>query len=135
MLIKRHYFPLARLALVIALITITTLALMPVEEIPFPQQNDKLQHIAAFLALSFLLDACQPQTAFSWKKGAILLAYGILLEFLQKWAGYRFFSLWDIAADLTGILLYAVSIPLLRQIPLINWRWKLSNDPEHPLPS
>ena len=124
-IVVRYYVPLARFGLVLALIVITTLALMPVSTMPMSDWNDKLQHFLALFVLSYLLDASLPHTPFSWRKGMLLLGYGVLLECLQGLTAYRVVSFADALADLSGILGYAVTVPVLRKIPMINWRWSL----------
>ena len=127
-IIFRYYVPLARLGFILALIVITTLALMPVSTMPLPNWNDKFQHLMAFFVLSYLLDTSLPRTSFSWRKGLFLLVYGVLIECLQKLTSYREVSFADGLADIAGILGYALTVPVLQKIPMINWRWNLAED-------
>ncbi|MET4693396.1 VanZ family protein [Endozoicomonas lisbonensis] len=122
-IIKKHYTFLARVSLATALITITTLCLVPTEQIPLSDWNDKAQHIIAFLILTFLIDASWPETELNWKKALALLGYGLMLEVLQGFTDYRELSGLDLIADAAGIGLYTVTSPLLKKIPVINWRW------------
>ncbi|UYM17181.1 VanZ family protein [Endozoicomonas euniceicola] len=122
-IIKKHYTLLARVFLAVALTTMTVLGLMPPEHIPLSDWNDKLQHIIAFVILAFLIDASWPETELNWKKALALLGYGLLLEVLQGFTDYRELSGLDLLADAAGIGLYAVTSPLFRKIPVINWRW------------
>ncbi|MCW7551419.1 VanZ family protein [Endozoicomonas gorgoniicola] len=122
-IIKKHYTFLARVSLAIALITMTILGLIPTEQIPLSDWNDKAQHIIAFLILTFLVDASWPETELNWKKALALLGYGLLLEVLQGFTDYRELSGLDLLADAAGIGLYTVTIPLFKKIPVINWRW------------
>ena len=130
-IIKKHYTFLARVSLAIALITMTILGLIPTEQIPLSDWNDKAQHIIAFLILAFLIDASWPETELNWKKTLALLGYGLMLEVLQGFTDYRELSGLDLLADAAGIGLYAVTTsPLLKKIPVINWRWNQSCIPD-----
>ena len=122
-IIKKHYTLLARVSLAVALTTMTVLGLMPPEHIPLSDWNDKLQHIIAFVILAFLIDASWPETELNWKKALTLLGYGLLLEVLQGFTGYRELSGLDLLADAAGIAGYAAARPLFKLTPVINWRW------------
>ena len=124
-LIKQHYFNLSRLGLGLAVLVITVLALLPVDQAPLQNISDKIQHLAAFFTLAFLLDCSFPDSSFRFPKIAALAGYGLLIEVLQYFSGYRFFSLLDIVADLSGVFLYMLATPLLQKIPLVKWRWEL----------
>lgn len=124
-LIKQYYCLLSRVGFTVAITAITVLATMPLTEVPLADWNDKIQHIFAFLVLSFLIDGSHPSSPFNWKKAAILLGYGFILEVLQKQTGYRFFSVADMVADAAGIALYAFTIPIFKRTPLLRWRWEL----------
>ncbi|WP_448216197.1 VanZ family protein [Endozoicomonas sp. 2B-B] len=125
-LFKTHYTKLARTALLLAMASIMVLSLLPIEKVPLSAVNDKLQHLAAFLLLAFLMDASFPNQPFNLWKVSALMAYGFLIELLQLQTEYRFFSLADLMADLAGTGLYFFTIPVWKRIPLINWRWSLT---------
>ena len=124
-IIKKHYFLLARVSLATALVVTTVLGLLPLEQIPLSDWNDKLQHIFAFLVLSFLIDASWPNREMDWTKASLLLSYGLMLEVLQLWPEHRFFSLMDLLADAAGIALYVLSVPIFKRLPVFSWRWTL----------
>ena len=97
-----------RLVLALALLLTTWLSLTPS---PGPLQesiNDKLAHLGGFLLLSFLAHASWPERRF--QQGALwwLAGYGLTIEITQYFIPNRFFSLLDILADGTGILLYTI---------------------------
>lgn len=129
-IIKKNYTFLARVSLAIALVTMTILGLVPTEQIPLSDWNDKAQHIIAFLILAFLIDASYPETELNWKKTLALFGYGLMLEGLQGFTDYRQLSGLDLLANAAGIGLYAVTSPLLKKIPVINWRWNQSCTPD-----
>lgn len=110
----------ARLLLGLALLIITYMALTPIPDLLQQRVNDKLSHALAFALLAFLTHASWPNSAFNWRHGLPLIAYGIFLECAQYFVPGRFFSLWDVAADAVGILLYLLLLPLL--LPLISNR-------------
>ena len=41
-------------------------------------------------------------------KGIVLLGFGLLIEGLQYWVGYRYFEFADLVADGGGIVLYGL---------------------------
>ena len=100
------------------------LSLMPSEHVPGPKLNDKLLHLMAFLVISGLFDAAWPRCSFNWQKALAVVAYGALIEILQSFTGYRDMSGADLVADIIGIGLYVIMIPLWRIIPIINIRWQ-----------
>ena len=121
--LARYFVVAARLSLCLALLVIIVLAIMPVSQAPLASWNDKLVHILAFFTLAYLLDASFPRQAFDWRKGLFLLCYGLLIEYLQGETTHRQASAGDVLADLIGIGVYLLSIPILKAIPLVNYRW------------
>ncbi|WP_062261902.1 VanZ family protein [Endozoicomonas arenosclerae] len=126
-LFKKHYFHLARIGLILTMAVILYLALMPLDKAPLPEISDKIQHLAAFLVLAFLMDASLPEKPFNiWKTG-YLLTYGLFIEILQLQTEHRFFSVEDLVADFAGICLYFLTIPIWKRLPLMGWRWSLAS--------
>ncbi len=112
-----------RFALALCLALITYLAFGHVEETPIADFNDKLEHAAAFLTLAFLLDFAWPRRPWDATKLLSLLAYGLLIELVQYFLPHREFSLWDLAADGLGLLIYPLATPLLKKTPGLALRW------------
>jgi VanZ family protein len=112
-----------RIAFISAVLLIGYLAFGKVEETPIATINDKFGHCAAFLALAFLLDFASPRQSWGLAKLIPLLAYGLLIELVQYFLPYREFSLWDLAADTLGLILYPLSLPLIKRIPGLALRW------------
>ncbi len=82
---------------------ITYLSLMPVPPMPLTFDGvDKLEHSFAYLvlALCFCQAYAQPSR---WM--VFLIAWGVGIEFAQGWTGYRYFDVWDMVANTTGVLL------------------------------
>lgn len=97
---------IVRLALGLALVAITTLALMPAQEVPASSGWDKLDHWMAFFVLAALVDRVFGARLF-WRRTALLLvAYGIGIEVAQYFTPDRQADLLDVVADSVGIVIY-----------------------------
>ena len=99
----------ARVVLIACAATILWLALSP--NPPNPDglfDLDKVNHIGAFLVLSLLADYSYLARSALVLKGIVLLGFGLLIEGLQYWVGYRYFEIADLVADGGGILLYSL---------------------------
>ena len=128
-IIRKHFFMLAKVGLVLSLMIITTLSLMPVESLPQTSVSDKIQHLAAFLLLAYIVDCSFEKTPFNLKKCFGLIFYGLMIEVLQWYSGYRFFELADLVADAAGIATYILMIPVIKKLPVVNYRWELLPQP------
>ena len=94
-------------------------ALMPPSEplFEFPH-SDKVLHAGAFFVLSFLLNRSSSSMTKRIRNMLSLLAFGVLIELLQSFTGYREVSFLDVLADLLGILLFQFSYSLLKSVQL-----------------
>ncbi|GLK53096.1 VanZ family protein [Maricaulis virginensis] len=95
----------ARIVLAVAVVVITDLALQPAPDLPGSLLgSDKIEHAAAFLALTVLARMAWPRLS-GWLIAFFLLAYGFGIELAQDAldAG-RVASLADLIADAVGIL-------------------------------
>ena len=108
---------ISRLMLAFSLVIVLVLSLLPVEQIPLSNWNDKLQHLLAFIIISGLVDAVWPDISFNWKKMLFVVAYGGLIEILQSFTGYREISAADFLTDIIGVLSYVALIPLWKKYP------------------
>lgn len=90
---------------------------------PHVEEGDKILHALAFCALSFLADFSFPEEGFGFRKISLLVGYGVLIEIVQSFLPWRSSDVADLVADCTGMALYALSLPLLRQVPLLRDRW------------
>jgi VanZ family protein len=101
----------------ITVIVILYKALMPPSEpfFDFPHA-DKFLHASAFFVLSFLLNRSSSSMNKRIRNMLSLLAFGILIEILQSFTGYREVSAGDVLADLVGILLFQFSYSLLKSV-------------------
>ena len=107
----------ARLLLVIALVVITDLALQPASAVTTRWLGtDKVEHLAAFVALTILIVVSFPGLP-RWLGGLILLAYGLGIELAQANMGQgRHASMADLVADGLGILLALALISLGKRL-------------------
>jgi VanZ family protein len=105
-----------RLLLCLALAVASWAALTP-NPMPLPEgpQMDKWAHLATYLVLALLVDFSWPKHGFGPPKWAVLLVYGVAIELIQSQVPNRMFSLADVAANASGIALYAfVLLKVLR---------------------
>lgn len=70
--------------------------------------SDKFWHGLTFFVLAGLSDLAYPENHSTKKKFILLTLYGFLIEFIQFFIPYRSFSLADMAADVTGLLIYGL---------------------------
>jgi hypothetical protein len=100
--IKWRWLFISCLALVI------TLSLMPINGAGWFPGQDKLMHALTFAALFLIGSQAVPRSKFGWTLFLGLLAYGVLIELLQETTGYRSMEAWDVAADLSGLVIGSV---------------------------
>ncbi|MCG7863245.1 MAG: VanZ family protein [Candidatus Thiodiazotropha endolucinida] len=109
-----------RVLLAMALLVISYLAFTPLDTPVVTEFNDKLSHIVAFFALAFLVDFSWPRSKWNPLKYLPLFGYGLFIEVVQAFMPHRIFSTWDLVADILGLLIYPLLLPLLLRIPLIQ---------------
>ncbi len=102
------WFPptLARMALAIAVMGITVLALMPAPEVPIATLWDKLDHWFAFFTLALLAEHAFPRQPFWRRIAPWVMAYGVGLEIVQWFTPDRDGNLMDLLANGIGIVSY-----------------------------
>lgn len=113
-----------RFVLAVALSVIFYLATTDLEVPGVEDVNDKVEHVAAFAVLALLADFSWPRSGFGAAKALFLLGYGLAIEITQYFLPYREFSLFDLAADAAGLLLYRLAVPLLMKIFWLKERWE-----------
>ena len=111
-----------------ALFAITFLATASIQVPVAKDINDKINHIAAFYVLSLLVDFSWPKTGFRFSKVLWLLGYGLAIEIVQYFLPHRAFSLFDVGADAVGLLLFWLSVPLLKNIYPLSKRFETSEE-------
>lgn len=97
------------------LATVSFLALSPKPPATADLGWDKLNHIAAFLALGGLARLAWPAAPW-WRWALLLLLYGGLLEIAQGLTPNRQGELADLLADALGLLLAALLLSGWRRI-------------------
>jgi len=121
--LSRYQVIAFRLSLAAALVVITCLATANLDHPMGTSINDKVSHFLAFYTLALLADFSFPKGGFGFIKIVLLLTYGIGIEVIQYHLSFRMFSLLDVAADTMGLVIYWVSLPALRSIPMLKRRW------------
>ena len=97
----------ARIVLIACAAAVLWLALSPNPQNPAGLFDlDKVNHVGAFFVLSLLADYSYLARSALAQKGFALLGFGLLIEGLQYWVGYRYFEITDLVADGGGVLLY-----------------------------
>jgi VanZ family protein len=100
-----------RAALALALTSILYLSTTALATpLPKVENADKLQHLLAFFVLAWLLNRSFPDISWGWNQILLLFAYGFLIEIIQYFIPYRFFSIWDLVANSVGLILYTLAI-------------------------
>lgn len=106
---------LYRFALLAAFVGISWLAFTSASIRPAQISSDKVNHAFAFFVLSFLIDNAFPRVRFLRIKLWPLLAYGVVIEIIQRFVS-RDPSWLDLVADGVGISLYWLFRSWLRRI-------------------
>ena len=99
MLIRKVWWPLGWVQVLILL----AVMLWPAVDVPGPQGSDKVVHMVSFGWLMSWF--AQVVIAQRWRLALLLGLYGGLIELLQHFSGYRYGDLWDLCADVAGVLL------------------------------
>jgi VanZ family protein len=105
------------------MITVLILSTLPVRHSIGFMINDKVAHFVAFYVCALLLDFSFPDSGFDLKKAVPLILYGLLIEIIQLYLSYRHFSLLDLLADAGGLMVYGLSLPIIKRLPFLKWRW------------
>ena len=111
---------LFRILLFITTAIITYLALFPRSPDLLQSTWDKMNHAIAFCTLSFLVNHSFPNRPFGFSKVFSIILYGLILEICQYFLPNRIFSLLDLAANILGILLYFMLIPLAQRVSFLR---------------
>ena len=105
----------SRVLLVISLVAITFLATQEIASVVPSSLNDKVLHLTCFFYLTTLTWFAKILDQDLWVY-VIVLAYGILIEVVQRYIPYRSFELLDILANFTGILLASFLIKFVKDL-------------------
>ncbi|MDL0430999.1 VanZ family protein [Marinobacter sp. TBZ242] len=105
--------PFWRAILVVSAVVIFYLATTS-EPYPVPSSdNDKLNHVLAFLQLTIVTRLALPGLSRLWIIVA-LMAFGVSIEIVQAQLPYRTFAVTDILADAAGVTIGLLPSPMRR---------------------
>lgn len=104
-----------RAAFVMAVAGTAWFAFTPVTVPGVERVWDKLQHVAAFLVLAWLLDLSVQRRARARQVG-VLIAWGAAIEAIQHTLPYRHASIPDLFADAVGVAAYLVIAAVSRRL-------------------
>jgi VanZ family protein len=114
---KKHY----KILFYITAIAVFIFAVVPNDHLNNYLDNaDKWKHFTAFFTLSYLLNRASSTLTHRIRNMIALLVFGIFIEFVQIYLIYRTSSIYDIYADMVGILLFQVLLSLWRFIAKID---------------
>lgn len=102
------------------LVLVSILAVIPdTDELPeIAKISDKLNHFVALFISALLLDLAYSDKGLL-RKFSFLALYGLLIEIIQYFLPYREFSLGDLAADISGLLIY-FSLSKVRKLLFVS---------------
>jgi len=123
MSLSRHTILVLRGVFVITLCIVTYLAMTHRHLPVIDDLHGNMTHILAFYLLALLIDFAFPNKLPFIAKATVLLGYGLGIEVFQGIFTERTFSLLDVVADIIGVMLYVVSIPILKHLPWLRSRW------------
>lgn len=97
-----------RALVLLALLSVSVLALWPSPSQVITTGWDKANHFIAFFVLFGLMDFAWPRQLSMLHKVLLLLAYGFAIELIQAGMARRYFSMLDWVADGIGLAVYYV---------------------------
>ncbi|RUM63112.1 MAG: antibiotic resistance protein VanZ [Sulfurospirillum sp.] len=78
--------------------------------------EDKMKHFMAFFTLSLLLNRSSSRYDARIRNVTALLLFGIFIEIVQSFLPYRDASVYDVIADLGGILSFQAALSSFRYL-------------------
>jgi len=78
--------------------------------------EDKMKHFMAFFTLSLLLNRASSKFDARLRNVTALLLFGIFIEIVQSFLPYRDASVYDVIADLGGILSFQFALSSFRYL-------------------
>jgi VanZ family protein len=110
----------------VAVVVYLSLASLP-PDLPGFQGGDKVMHFAAYFFMMFWFGMCYKSGRVYNGIGLGLVVVGVVLEFVQNLTGYRTLSIYDMAANMTGVItgwLLARSRLSMALVYIENRAWK-----------
>lgn len=120
---RRRLISVAKVLLVVSVSFILYEAVVSHPINPHVEGGDKILHFLAFYVLAMLADFSFPDSRFGITKMAMLMGFGMLIEYEQSFIPWRRSDLMDLVADAAGMFAYLLTIPILLHIPLLKLRW------------
>ncbi|WP_288369993.1 VanZ family protein [uncultured Marinobacter sp.] len=120
----RHILHMRRLWQAVLLVSVVAILYLATTSSSYPipsSDNDKINHLIAFLELTIVTRLAWPRLSAIWYTPA-LLGFGLLLEVVQANLPYRDFSLADVLADGLGIAIGMLPWPGTRRPREIDLR-------------
>lgn len=116
---------IATLCLAAYWLAIFTATHLPKESLPHLGWSDKVYHALAFSGLSFLLAWALParqRLKHLLVVSAVCMVYACLDEYTQQFVAGRTADVWDVVADLVGVLIGVCAYTVCRQF-LVSQGW------------
>lgn len=115
------------------LVIYTYLGLIPYPANSVPVFNDLAMHFSGYAVAAFSISFARPQWAF-WQRAALLIAYSFAIEVGQYFNPPRTFSLADMLANSSGVILGLCIVLLLTRYvsffsSMLYWKTKLQKTP------
>jgi VanZ family protein len=98
------------------LVAVAVASLLPLNATPGLAVNDKLQHFLAYTGLALVGALATTRQWPLWWLGLALLLFGVVIELLQGYFGYRFAEWLDVVANASGIAAGLVLFALCRRL-------------------
>lgn len=113
--LQKYLSPLSKFAFFLSLIFIEYLATTPQSFEIVEKSWDKANHFIAFATLYILLSFGYVRLKTS-SKFWLLFAFGFQIELVQSFLPFRYFSFFDILANLIGIFIGIILIKIIKNL-------------------
>lgn len=115
------------------LVVYTYLGLTPHPENSVPVFNDLLMHFTGYVVAAFSISFARPYWAL-WRRATLLIVYSFAIEIGQHFYPPRTFSMTDMLANSSGVILGLCTVLLLTRYvsvfsSLLYWKTKLQKAP------
>jgi|SRR5690554_254199 len=113
----RHILHMRRLWQAVLFVSVAAVLYLATTSSSYPvpaSDNDKINHLIAFVELTIVTRLAWPRLS-AWWYASVLLGFGLLLEVVQANLPYREFSLMDVVADGLGIAIGMLPWPGTRR--------------------
>ncbi len=115
-----HYLFFVRISLLSLFCIISYIAFSTPDTATLNTGFDKINHMLAFFVLAIFCQFSFPDKKFIYSTFIPLIIYAIFIEIVQYFLPFRTFSILDIIADLTAIIIYLLVSLFINNRCLIN---------------